>query len=280
MSPAAVGSFCTLTALQGILVALPRPPGSDAWERLRSPGWALALPGSLLAGSFGVLALHAFATVLAVLAAITTPALAVLAVTKVARGSRVLWLVVLPALGAALAVHWSWPAELAASILTALGCLTVGAALVRLSPLRWLAAAIAAMCVVDVVLIATGVGQQTQALMDQALSNSRLPEFHQAQLGAVSKDYPDLVLTAVLGSILAGRAALQRTAAVLVAVLASANGVLFLIADVLPATVPLGVAAAVVFGLDRWRSRPRRPARRRPVLVPALLRQPGGFESL
>jgi len=191
-----------------------------------------------------------------------------------------LWLVVLPALGAALAVHWSWPAELAASILTALGCLTVGAALVRLSPLRWLAAAIAAMCVVDVVLIATGVGQPTQALMDHALSNSRLPEFHQAQLGAVSKDYPDLVLTAVLGSILAGRAALQRTAAVLVAVLASANGLLFLIADVLPATVPLGVAAAVVFGLDRWRSRPRRPARRRPVLVPALLRQPGGFESL
>jgi hypothetical protein len=136
------------------------------------------------------------------------------------------------------------------------------------------------MCVVDVVLIATGVGQQTQALMDHALSNSRLPEFHQAQLGTVSKDYPDLVLTAVLGSILAGRAALQRTAAVLVAVLASANGLLFLIADVLPATVPLGVAAAVVFGLDRWRSRPRRPARRRPVLVPALLRQPGGFEGL
>ena len=268
LSLAAIGSYCTLAALQGVLVALPRPAGSDAWDRLRSPVWALVLPGSLLVGTFGVLALPRFAIALAVLAAITTPVLAALAVTNFARGSRVGWLVALPALGAGLVSHWSWPADLAASILTALGCLTLGMALVRLTPLRWLAAAIAAMCVVDVVLLATGMGQPAAALLDNALSNSRLPEFHQAQLGAVSKDYPDLVLTAVLGSMLAGKAALQRTAAVLVAVLASANGLLFLVADMLPATVPLGVAAAVVFVLERRRSRSRRPAHPRAVLAP------------
>ncbi len=124
------------------------------------------------------------------------------------------------------------------------------------------------MCVLDVLLLATGVGQPAPALLDNALSNSRLPDFHQAQLGPITKDYPDLVLTAVLGSMLAGRAALQRTAAVLIAVLASANGLLFLAADMLPATVPLGVAAAVVFALERRRSRPRRPARPRAVLAP------------
>jgi hypothetical protein len=268
LSLAGIGAYCTLGALQGVLVALPRPPGSDAWARLRSPAWALVLPGSLLVGTFGVLALPSFATVLAVLAAITTPVLAALAVLNFVRGRRVGWFVAVPALGAGLVSHWSLPADLAASILTALGCLTVGAVLVRLSPLKWLAAAIAAMCVVDVVLLATGVGQSSAALMESALSNSRLPEFHQAQLGAVSKDYPDLVLTAVLGSMLAGKAALQRTAAVLVAVLASANGLLFLVADMLPATVPLGVAAAVVFALERRRSRARRPAHRRAVLAP------------
>ena len=267
-SPAGIVAYCTLAALQGALVALPRPAGSAVWSRLRSPGWALVLPGSLLVGTFGVLAVPRFATALAVLAAITTPVLAALAVTNFARGSYVAWLAALPALGAGLVSHWSWPADLAASMLTALGCLTLGVALVRLTPMRWLAAAIAAMCVVDVVLLATGVGQPAAALLNHALSNSRLPEFHQAQLGPVTKDYPDLVLTAVLGSMLASNAALQRTAAVLVAVLASANGVFFLVADILPATVPLGVAAAMVFALERRRSRPRRPAHRRAVLAP------------
>jgi hypothetical protein len=218
LSPAGIVAYCTLAALQGVLVALPRPADSAVWNRLRSPGWALVLPGSLLVGTFGVLAVPRFATALAVLAAITTPVLAALAVTKFARGSRVAWLVALPALGVGIVGHWSWPAALAASILTALGCLTLGAALVRLTPLRWLAAGIAAMCVLDVLLLATGVGQPAPALLDNALSNSRLPDFHQAQLGPITKDYPDLVLTAVLGSMLAGRAALQRTAAVLVAV--------------------------------------------------------------
>ena len=43
----------------------------------------------------------------------------VYAVTNFARGSRVAWLVALPALGAGLVSHWSWPADLAASMLTA-----------------------------------------------------------------------------------------------------------------------------------------------------------------
>jgi hypothetical protein len=61
---------------------------------------------------------------------------------------------------------------------------------------------------------------------------------------------------------LAGKA-LQRTAAVLVTMLASANGLLFLVADMLPATVPLGVAAAVMIALEWRRSRARLPARKR-----------------
>jgi hypothetical protein len=260
-SPGEIAAYCTLAALQGLLVLLPRPAGSAGWSRLRGPGWALVLPGALLIGTFGVLAAPALATGLVVLAAVGTPVLVGLAVVGVVRGCRGAWLAALPALGlAAVALH-SWPAQLAASVLTALGCLTLAAALVRLTPLPWLAAGIAAMCTLDVLLLATGFGQPAAALMDTAMSHGALPEFHRATLGGISKDYPDLVLAAVLGNTLAGHAR-QRTAAVLVAVLVSANGLFFLVADVLPDTVPVGVAAVLVAGLEWWGSGAPRPAAR------------------
>jgi hypothetical protein len=259
LTPHQVVEYCTLAMVQGALVALPRPAASVVWSRLRSPGWALVLPGALIVGTFGVLAVPGTATGLAVLAAVATPVLIGLAVIGVVRGSRWAWLAALPLLAAgALALH-SWPAALAASVLTALGCLPLGAALVRLTPLPWLAIGIAVMCAVDVSLLGMGIGQPAAVQLHSALSDSAVPAFHQAQLGTVSKDYPDLVLAAVLGSTLAGNAR-QLAAAVLVAVLVSANGLFFMLADTLPGTVPLGVAAAVVVVLERRDRAPRRPS--------------------
>jgi hypothetical protein len=126
------------------------------------------------------------------------------------------------------------------------------------------------MCIVDVALLATG-AQPAAHQMETGLSHSALPEFHRAQLGSISKDYPDLVVAAVLGSALAGKAR-QLTGGVLVAVLSSANGLLLLVADMLPATVPVGVAAAVVVLLERRSRRTRRPAR--DSLRPPGLRRP------
>jgi hypothetical protein len=266
-SPEQIIPYCGLAALQGLLVVLPRPSGLARWARLRSPGWALVLPAALVVGTFGVLDLPHGATGLAVLAAVATPVLVVLAAIGVVRGPRWIWLAALPVLGAGVAFH-SWPAQLAATALTALGCLIVGAALVRLTPLRWLAAGIAAMCVVDVVLLGTGVGQPAAHQLETALHHSSLPEFHRAQLGSMNRDYPDLVLAAVLGTALAGHAR-QLTAAVLVAVFASANGLFFLVADILPGTVPLGVAAAVVVVLE-WRGARTRGPRLKSQRPPAL----------
>jgi hypothetical protein len=76
------------------------------------------------------------------------------------------------------------------------------------------------------------------------------------------------VLAAVLGTALAGHAR-QLTAAVLVAVFASANGLFFLVADILPGTVPLGVAAAVVVVLE-WRGARTRGPRLKSQRLPAL----------
>ena len=249
-SPGDIVAYCVLAALQGVLVILPRPVGSAVWARLRSRGWTVVLPGALMVGTFGVLAVPHGAAGLAVLAAATTPVLVGVAVMGVVRGRRWLWIAVLPVLAAGAVTHQSWPSALATSALTALGCLAVGAALVRLTPLPWLAGGIAAMCILDVALLATGVGQPAAHQLDSALSQSPLPEFHRAQVGSVSKDYPDLVLAAVLGAALAGNTR-QLTAAMLVAVLSAANGLLFLIADMLPATVPVGIAAAVVVLLER-----------------------------
>jgi hypothetical protein len=257
LSPRELVEYCALAVLQGALVALPRPAGSVVWSRLRSPTWALVLPGALIVGTFGVLAVPGTATGLALLAAVATPVLIGIAVMAVLRGPRAAWLAAIALLtAAALALH-SWPAALAASALTAIGCLTLGAALVRLTPLPWLAAGIAVMCLVDVSLLGSGFGQPAAVQLHSALSDSGMPAFHQAQLGTVSKDYPDLVLAGVLGSALAGNAR-QLTAAVLVAVLVSANGVFFLVANTLPDTVPLAVAAGLVAVFERRDRAPRR----------------------
>ena len=226
-------------------MALPRPRRWGRRSRLRSPVWALVLPGALVVGTFGVLAVPGSATALAVLAAGATPVLGGLAVLHVVPGSRLAWLAALPATIAAALVLHSWPAALAASLLTALGCLAIGALLVRLTPLPWLALGIAVMCVVDVVLIVAGPGQPAANQLQLAFANGPIPGLHHARIGSFTSDYPDLVLAAVLGAVLAGDAR-QLRAAVLVAGLVSASGLLFLVADMFPGTVPLAVAAAVV----------------------------------
>jgi hypothetical protein len=281
LSPGEIATYCILALLQGALVVLPRARASVACDRLRSAAWALVLPAALIVGTFGVLAVPRSATWLALLAAIATPVLVALAVFGVVRGPRRLWLAVLPAVGVAAVSLDSWPGQLAASVLTALGCLTVGAALVRLTPLPWLAAGIVAMCILDVVFLADGVGEPAAALLDTALSHSTLPEFHHAQLGGVTKDYPDLVLTAVLGVSLAGHAR-QLTAAVLVSALVCANGVFFLVIAIVPGTVPLAIAGAAVAVLDRRAATTRRtrPTAQRPAGLPRPALRPGAAQPM
>lgn len=206
--------------------------------------WAFVFPGILVAGTFGVLALPAAATALAVLASVATPVLAGIAVLAVVRGrgggSRVLILPLALVLGATLA---GWPGQVAATALIALGCLTLGTALVRLTPAPWVTVGVLAMCAVDVLLLATGIGQPAAALLNEA--GGGLPTLHFAQLGPIATDYPDLVLAAVVGGILAGRP-VQRRAAVLVAVLSGAYAALLTIVHMLPATVPLTLALILV----------------------------------
>jgi hypothetical protein len=153
-------AFVGLATIQGALVALPSPLALGGLARLRSPAWALLAPGSLLVGTFGVLAMPSLATGLAILAAAATPALAAIAVLGVVHGRRRALLLVPVALGVVTLAESGLPAEVAASLLTALGCLTLGAAIVRLTPRRWLSAGLVAMATIDVILLAAGIGQR------------------------------------------------------------------------------------------------------------------------
>jgi hypothetical protein len=51
-----------LATIEGALVALPCPAALERLRRLRSPARALLAPGSLIVGTFGVLALPLLAT--------------------------------------------------------------------------------------------------------------------------------------------------------------------------------------------------------------------------
>jgi hypothetical protein len=242
-----------LAAVQGAMVAAPRAGALAPLGRFRSPLWAGALPAAIVIGTFGVLALPRMAPALVVIAFVATPLLAALATLGVVRGTRVALAIGAVALAAMVIVGSGWVAQLAHTLLTALGCLAAGAIVVRLVPRPWLPLSMLTMCATDVVLLGLGLGQPAGSLMALAASHVPTPVLDHASIGPISTDYPDLLLAAVLGSALGGAVG-QRRAALLVAALVAGYGLLLPLTGTLPATVPIAVA----FVLLRWR-----PCRRR-----------------
>ena len=178
---------------------------------------------------------------LIVMAGVMTPLLATVAILEVARGPKRAMLALAFVLAVVAALISGWAGQISASVLTALGCLALGTAIVRLIPRDWIVLGVLGMCLADVALIASGAGHSAGALMAIAARDVHGPVFSQAGIGRFSTDYPDLVLAAVLGGFLAGRHH-QLLAAVLVTTIGAAYGMLLLpVASALPATVPIGL---------------------------------------
>lgn len=259
MSLAALVDVAALAIVEGALVALPRAEAFPRVGRLRSPAWAALLPAMILVGTFGVLELHSMAVGLVVLAAVATPLLATvaaLAVVRMPRGlplRRTAPLLLVVALTSLAMVGGGWIAQLAASMLTAFGCMALGIAIARLIPRTLIPAAVLAVCAVDVALLASGVGQSASALMSNATTHFHGPTFDGATVGPITTDYPDLVLAAVLGGMVANDPRLQRRAATLVTLLVALYGLMLAFIDPLPATVPIALA----YVLLRWGNLPR-----------------------
>jgi hypothetical protein len=239
--------------LEGALVLLPRSAPFPRLARLRSPAWTALLPVSIIVGTFYLLVAPGLASPTVLAAAVTTPLLAFIAVVAVVRAR----LAVLPLAAAAGALAiWATGAggHVGTGIVTALACLTVGAALQRLIPGRWLMLGVIAMSVVDITLLLSGPGYHQTALLAAAQNNFHGPRFTGARLGGTTIGYPDLFLAALLGSALAGRRA-QLWAAGLLTALAVAYDSMLSPGRLLPATVPIAVTLMAVAGVRYLRRR-------------------------
>jgi hypothetical protein len=244
------------SVLEAALVMLPRSAPFPRLARLRSPAWTALLPVSIIVGTFGLLVVPTLASPTVLAAAITTPLLAFVAVVAVVRAR----LVMLP-LAAVAGVLAMWATGLGGhvgtGVVTALACLTVGAALQRLIPGRWLLVGVVAMSVVDIALLVSGFGYHQTALLAAAQNNFHGPRFTGARIGGTTIGYPDLFLAALLGTSLAGQRAQVRAAGLLM-MLAVLYDSLLSPGLLLPATVPIALTLAVVAWVGHRRRRARR----------------------
>ena len=235
---------------------LPRSAPFPRLARLRSPAWTALLPVSIIVGTFGLLVAPTLASPTVLAAAITTPLLAFVAVVAVVRAR----LVMLPlAAVAGLLAMWATGlgGHVGTGVVTALACLTVGAALQRLIPGRWLLVGVVAMSVVDITLLVSGFGYHQTALLAAAQNNFHGPRFTGARIGGTTIGYPDLFLAALLGTSLAGQRAQVRAAGLLM-MLAVLYDSLLSPGLLLPATVPIALTLAVVAWVGHRRRRARR----------------------
>ena len=257
MSLAVISGVLALACLQGALVALPDASALGRLRRFRSPAWALLPPGMIVVGTFGVIGLPATAFGLVTLAALATPllaglsAVAVVRVPHALRGRPAALASVIVAVTAVAMLAGGWVAELAATAVTAVGCVALGVGIVRLIPPRWVPAAMLATAAVDAALLALGPGHSAVGAMANAEHHFHGPTFDQATIGPISIDYPDLVLAAVLGGTVANDRARQRRAALLLTAVAGLYGLLLAVIPIVPATVPI---ALTYFLLHRGRS--------------------------
>lgn len=254
MTLSGIGAAAAVALLQGALVALPRDDALGSLKRLRSPAWAVVLPGAIVVGTVAPLGVHPLALGLILMGTLATPPLAAVAALSVVRGPRAGLVAVAVAAALLATLAGGWSGNVSTTVLTALGALAVGSALARLIPGAWVLAGIACMCAVDVALLAAGVAQPAAAVITQAAAHVHGPLFDNAHVGGLQLDYPDLVLASALGGFVAGQRG-QWQAAALVTLLAAASLLLTPVNTMFPATLP----AAVTFIALRSLGFPRSP---------------------
>lgn len=253
MTVETIAATASLSAVEGALVALPsaRPfrrlaRFRNGLARLRSPWFALVLPGSIAACVIAVCVWHDAAKGLADLALMASPPLAALSLGYAVRGARRRLIGLVPVLVGLIVLRPElWAAGAASVALTSLSAISLAAVVTSLTPLRWMKRSIVAMCVLDVVLVATGVLGPVADLLNAAAPGHGLPQLQSIDVGGITQGYGDLFLAAVLGRVIAIEGRGQIPIALLTLVLAMGLDSLLEFADTLPATVPAAVALLV-----------------------------------
>ncbi len=243
--------------LEAALILVPQAQPFRRLTGLRSPLWAALLPASIVVGTFGLIALPRTAPATLVIAAVTTPLLALVAIVAVVR-ARPLLLTVAALAGVLSILTGGLPGQLGVAVVTALACLTIGAALQRLISPRWLLVGVLAMSVTDIVLLALGFGYHQTVLLAAAARNFHGPSFTGARVGGTTIGYPDLFLVALLGTYLAANGA-QRLGAALLGILVVSYDSLLSPGMLLPGTGPIALTLVAVLGVRHVGSRRRDP---------------------
>jgi hypothetical protein len=268
MALAFVPSDAVMLAVQaGVVAAARRPPEIPWIRRLSGPAWALIPIASIIGVIFAIRFMSGTATGLTWLALIAVPILAAVALGWVVHGGR-WWLSVVA--GGLFALAWASKSTLwgqgAATLLSALSCVTLGWLLAAVTPPRWLKLGILAMCAADVWLVASDLLQTPNATLTVAAplphSGLHLPQLQSEQFGSVLFGYGDLFVAGLLGGVLAREGRRQWPVALLTLALAGVFDLLFFVVEELPATVPVAVAVIVV-EVAAVVSRRRRAARSR-----------------
>jgi hypothetical protein len=251
MALAFVPSDAAILAVQAGMVAAPRRPPEIAWiRRLSGPAWALIPIASIIGVIFAIRFMSGTATGLTWLALVAVPVLAAVALGWAGHGGR--WWLSGVAVGL-FVLAWASKTTLwgqgAATLLSALSCVTLGWLLGAVTPPRWLKLGILAMCVADVWLVASDLLQTPNSTLTAAAplphSGLHLPQLQSEQFGNVLMGYGDLFVAGLLGAVLAREGRRQWPMALLTLVLAGAFDLLFFVLNELPATVPVAVALIV-----------------------------------
>jgi hypothetical protein len=241
-----------LVAAQSACVALPAA-GVPIWaERFRSRGWALVAPLSIVLVVAGIEVVPSTADVLTWVALLLVPVGCALALGWAMHGGWTpLALLAAPLLALAWALPESRAGQLATIALIAGSAVTVGRLLAGAAPLTLLKAGVLAMAAVDAWLVFTNRLQPANAVLVTAVPAHGLPQLQSASFGGAGLGYGDFFVAALVGGILAMQAGPQAAAAAAALVASLLWDQLFLVYDVLPATIPPAVALLVFEALRR-----------------------------
>lgn len=251
-----IPSDAAMLAIQAGVVAAPRrPPGLPGLSRLSGAGWAAIPIASIIGVIVAIRYVSGTATGLTYLALVAVPLLAAAALGWGSRGSRPWWaLAAVPLFALAWGSRGTLYGQGAATLLSALSCVTLGVLLATVTPPGWLKLGIVAMAAADTWLVLADLLQAPNATLIAAHPGGGLPQLQSEQLGSVSMGYGDLFVAGLLGAVLARERRRQGPAALLTLLLAGLFDLLFLVLHELPATVP--VALALICG-EVWRLRRR-----------------------
>jgi hypothetical protein len=250
-----------LNLAQALCVALPAAGLPVFLQRARRGAWALVLPLSIIVCVAVISLVPASTQVYTWAALIGVPAGAALALGWAAHGARP-WLALLavPLFAVAWAADGSYAGQAAADVLILGSAVTLGRLLAAAGPLAIVKVALIAMAAVDAYLVFGGTLSAPSAALNAATPSAGLPSLQTGTFGNSSLGYGDFLAAGVLGGVLAIERAPQWWLAGALLAVSYAWDQLFLVTDLLPATVPPAIVLLGVEGARAWRR--RQPARR------------------